>query len=521
MRNSPKEVFRGGWEELANAIHTPNISSVLPNVIDFKMRPDGSQIIVLEPTQLGVYDLAIPYDISSHGAINSTINFVNALGFDVKNDGSVIYFVNAISTSQFNLNTPWDPSSINFPSFESIVINIPNISAITFSRDGDFFFVVDTVSGITRFPLPIPFDITSNVSNALLYNFANKSDVKFKPEGDKMFVVDFDTHHIEEFVLNTLWDPSDRTFVSNIEIDETTTPTSLDVRSNGKEYFVLDTSGPNIRKYNGDQSWVGDTVSYFSNTEPGPGGFTSIRAINWKPDGTKYYLADRTGNVSNIIEFTTLHPHNQTGAVQTGIFNLTTENRITGMWWRPDGTRLYTIGLSDRIRQIDVSIPWEVSLASMSISPNIGNPGGLGLPNGIFFKFENGQETRMYISGASSPDFVKQFDLTTPGDITGLILVGTLDVELTASNPQDLVMKLDGKQLYLISLGMDIVARFVLSIPWDVTSTLLPVDSVNIAPLEINGTGMFIRQHDGKKLYIVGTTNLSVISYDMSINLVP
>lgn len=534
MNNSPKQVFKGGWEELANAVHTSNKGTI--TIVNFSkdifIKPDGTMLFATRDNVVEAYTMSRPYDVSTISGVIATFTITedsDPHGIAFAPDGTSMIIAGRTTKTlyQYFFLIPWDiTTTVPLVTTMSLSTLSVFVGQCEFSRDGDFVFVNDNTT-IHSFPLPLTFDIVSNVTTTTFTpsGFPSLLSFSFKPEGDKMYIYDEGDTLLSEYNLPTINDITTAVLTGKSINLQTAlnvlSPTLFTFfRSNGNELFVLDENLSDIYKMHSQERWDIPNLSYFSNIEPIPVAFADVKAVNWKPDGTKYYIADKTGNVSNIIEFTTLHPHNQTGAVQTAIFEITDENRITGMWWRPDGTRVYTIGLSDRVRQINVPIPWDVS--SM-VNPTISvAPGGLGLPNGIFFKTVNGVETRMYISGNANPDFVKQFDLTTPGNIQGgLTLSGTLDVDLTATNPMDLVFKLDGKQLYVITPVMDIVVRFVLSIPWDVTSTTLPADSLDISAEEIGGSGLFIRQHDGKKLYIVGVGADSVISYDMSINLVP
>lgn len=529
MRNSAKQVFKGGWEELANAIHTDNVGSFPTSAFQksYFIKPDGTLIFVIKDTIVEVHAMSIPYDVSTIGAVVATFPITvdsSPSGIAFTPDGSSMIVSGQTNKIlyQFTLPTPWDVTSIvAAPTTMSLSVMGTFIRECMFSRDGDFVFVNDSVE-IFSFPLPTPFDITSNVSNTKFTPpaFPDFLSFFFKPEGDKLYIYDSNTGDLTEYDLPTINDittatPTGKTITDLHDlIGIASSSLFLFFRSNGMELFALDESLNDIYKLHLDESWDITTASYFSNINAIP--TADPRTISWKPDGSKYFIGDH--NADTIAEFTTLHPWNQTGATQTASFPIAAiQNRITGMWWNLDGTHCYIIGLqSDRVNRLNVSTPWDVSTMS---NPGISIvPTNLQFPTGICL---NKDESKVYISNNSSPDTINEYELITPGDITTISFIDSLDVSTipTAVQPQDLILKSDEKMIYVASITQDRISRF----SWDsgTISNAVFEDFLDISAEETIVMGLFIRQHDGKKLYIVGSDSLNVISYDMSINLVP
>jgi len=86
------------------------------------------------------------------------------------------------------------------------------------------------------------------------------------------------------------------------------------------------------------------------------------------------------------------------------------EAAITGMFIKPDGTRLYIVGeVSDTVYQYDLSVPWEIGSASGNGSPPVSlsvNPPEV-VPEGIWFKSDG---TKMWMIGQGN-DTIYEYDL--------------------------------------------------------------------------------------------------------------
>ena len=93
MNNSPLQVFKGGWEELENAIHTTNKTNLI-SFRSFTLSPDESELYVLTSTNVETYPLNTPGILDSRGSLTRTFPHLitNPKGIKFKtDDGKKIY----------------------------------------------------------------------------------------------------------------------------------------------------------------------------------------------------------------------------------------------------------------------------------------------------------------------------------------------------------------------------------------------------------------------------------------------
>ena len=112
-------------------------------------------------------------------------------------------------------------------------------------------------------------------------------------------------------------------------------------------------------------------------------------------------------------------------------------------------------------------------------------------------------------------DEIFEYDMGTPYDIANASLTSTTAMPVTTLS--GIFFRLDGRKLYICDRGgVDLVLLFDLSTPWDV-STFVLQGTLDVEAQETNLRSLFIREVDGKKLYVVGTNIDTLFSYDMSL----
>ncbi len=517
MTNNSIQVFKGGWEELQNAVFTDNQSLISSSPKGHFIKPDGTALFVTSGDVVEKYPMSIPWDVNTLGAIVDTFTITEDAdphGIDFKPDGTKMIIVgnNTSILYEYTLVTPWEPSSIiAAPVTLSLLLPANSALECRFSRDGDFVFVTDD-SDVNSFPLPTPYDITSNVSTTTFAPVlsGDVDGIAFKPEGDKMYLIDDLINIVIEYDLSPVYDitsaiPSGNTFTfSTIE------PASISFRGNGVETFILDFQNSEIFRFHLDEAWDISTASLFTNA--GLLSNTNSRGINWKPDGTKFFIIDTDSN--DITEYTVTVPWNPSTPILGPTFSVAfLDTNPSALWWRPDGTRCYFLGVINKtLFQLNASTPWDVStLSDSTISFDLTPQIGTTPPTGLYIRADG---LKYYISLAD--DDVIEFDMTIPYDITSSVFQNTVFVGQNGTSLHDVFLKSDGKQLYTVMNNGDFVNRHVLSIPWDITSAVF-TDFLDISNEETSIFGLFIRQDDGKKLYIVGSFMDTVFCYNMSL----
>jgi len=514
-QNTPLQVFKGAWKELENTLLTDNDNfNTSSNAQSFFTRPDG-RLSFTTNSLVGSIDslpYTIPWDVATLGG---TVNFflitedATPRGLFFKDDGTKMFVVGQTTKSiyEYVLPVPFDVTSIvDTPVSLSLSAVTNPVNQCAFSRDGDFLYITDGTS-VYGFPLPTPWDVTSNVSNVSFTPGGgdNVDSVVFKREGDKMYLGDVAIRLITEYDLSTINDVTTATPNGNtLTTDED--PLDFTFKPTGLEFFT--TAVSTMKKYHLDVAWNIQTASYFENSLAMTS--TDVRGITWRPDGLKMYTAERDTNV--IRELSTPNPWNMSMAVAGSTFDISLiESDVSDLWWKPDGTRLYIIGdtFPFVVIQLDASTPFDVSTLSDS---GISFPLSLivaNVPAGLFFRDDG---NKMYIS--TSGGDILEFNLTA-WDITTLALLTT--VNFSPRSLQAIFFKYDGMQFYTIDLSTQTVERFILSVPWDISTASVTADMFDVsAQFPSLPFGLFVR-YDGEKMFVSGGTVTDAFSYDIQL----
>lgn len=272
------------------------------------------------------------------------------------------------------------------------------------------------------------------------------------------------------------------------------------------------------------------------------------RGLFFKPDGTKMYIGSY--NNATIVEYDCSIPWLATSATYVQDFNVGTGtgNEPHQIFFKPDGTKMYYVGLAtDEVHEYSLSTAWNISTASFVQDFSVATQEIS--PTGLFFKSDG---TKMYVCGATGDD-VNEYNLSTAWDISTATYLQNFSVSSQDAAPRSLYFKSDGTKMYISGTGSTSVYEYNLSTAWDV-STASYVQSLSvsgrttsgyafymkddgdafyigntaqsqinqfvlggfsIASQESNGRGLFFKP-DGTKMYVVGSANSTVYQYDLS-----
>ena len=193
--------------------------------------------------------------------------------------------------------------------------------------------------------------------------------------------------------------------------------------------------------------------------------------------------------------------------------SILTGDGLEGMYVRSDGAKVYTASLfsGDRIREFDLSIPWNISTLSqvngLDVSADFNYTTGVELsPDGIY----------MYVSGGQSGSYkVVTYYLGTPWNILSASKIH----ELPTNSAGGVRLKSDGTKVYILDLTTpDIIKQYDLGTPWDLStrsgSTTGQLD-VNTITGDNNLLG-FSFSDNGTKLLAIGSDVQSIFEFDLS-----
>ena len=190
-------------------------------------------------------------------------------------------------------------------------------------------------------------------------------------------------------------------------------------------------------------------------------------------------------------------------------FSFTTEeNSAWGLCIKPDGIKLYMVGISNEtVHQYTMSTAWDVSTLSYdNVSFSVANEDGS--PREVTFKPDG---TKMYIMG-SAEDKVFQYDLSTAWDLsTAAYNSVSLSVSAQDNYPTSIQFNPWGTKMFLAGSNTDKVYEYDLSTGFDLSTATYN----NVYFHTAMNVGSFAIKTDGSKLYLLSYSNDDVYTYSV------
>lgn len=246
-----------------------------------------------------------------------------------------------------------------------------------------------------------------------------------------------------------------------------------------------------------------DTVSFSVAAQDG-----TPNDVTFSADGVRMFML---GGATDIVyEYALSTPWLPSSAVLSTSFSVTAQDTApTGIFFRPDGMKLYMIGqTNDTVYQYALTSPYSVATASYE-SKSFSVAAQDITPTGIWFR-PNG--LAMYVVG-STGDSVYQYTLSTAWDVSTATFLQAFSISGQETVPNSIVLTGDGQRMFVCGQTGDDVNVYSLSTAWNIsTATFLGI--VSVSGQEATPTGIYVRP-DGSKLYVIGTTNDTVYQYSV------
>jgi len=261
-----------------------------------------------------------------------------------------------------------------------------------------------------------------------------------------------------------------------------------------------------ISDYSVLEGWDISTASYVQNflvsaQDSAPSG------LFFKPDGTKMYVLGDNGRDVNEYDLSTAWDISSASYVQNFLVSAQ-DTAPTGLSFKPDGTKMYVLGLSGRdVNEYDLSTAWDIS--SASYVQNFLVSAQDTAPYGLFFKPDG---TKMYVLGDSG-NVVNEYDLSTAWDISTASYVQNFLVSAQETAPRDIFFKPDGTKMYVLGNAGRDVNEYDLSTAWDISSASY-VQNFLVSAQDTAPTGLFFKP-DGTKMYVLGDSGNVVNEYSL------
>ena len=435
-----------------------------------------------------------------------------------KDDGTKMYVLGrfGVDINEYNLSTAWEISTASFLQLFSVSAQESAPQGLFFKPDGTKLYV--TGSGgdsVYEYNLSTAWDVsTSSFLQSISVSSQDTapSGVFFKPDGAKMYFVGGTGVDINEYNLSTAWDVTTASFVQRFSVSsQETNPQGVFFKPDGTKMYITGATGDDINEYNLSTAWDISTASFLqlfsvASQESIPNG------LFFKSDGSKMYVSGQSSdsvwayNLGTAWDISTA----SWDAPTQNYFSVVSQEIFTnGLFFKPDGTKMYIIGTSgDDVNEYNLSTAWNISTASFFQLFSVASQELT--PQGVFFKPDG---TKMYVIGTTGDD-INEYNLSTTWDVSTASFVQLLSVVTQEGNPTNLFFKPDGLKMYVVGSTGDEVNEYNLSTAWDI-STATAFQFFSVSAQETNPTGLFFKP-DGTKMYIMGTSGVDVNEYDLS-----
>jgi len=553
-------------------VTTASLAESNTSPLSLEFSTDGDALYTVENGIVYQYDMSTPWDLTTaREKPQLNINAQEGLprGIYISPDGVNLY---AIGTSadrvfQYQLRTPWSIKSGVL--VQSLLVSAQDTfpRAVQFSPDGIKMYVLgDTNDRIFEYTLSTAWNVLSAVytnQSLLLTGINGPSDFYFRADGQRLYVLsELTPRRIYRYDLSTAWNITTATLSSDFrDVDNEASPTALRFKPDGTEIYLMGATGDLVYQYTLSEPWTLNQARFSFTQEASPQGFcfgndgkflyitgtstdqihryelsvnwdisrpityldssinygtasgileTAPQSVFFKPDGLGFFIAGSA--VNTVFELSVTVPWTFQGATLVASFPVTGEGTVTGIAFKSDGTRIYVIGASsDFVRQYDLSAPWSLSsvVAAGTFSINDQDQ----VSTGVEFSTDG---TKMFMVG-SVTNRVYQYTLSTAWDITTAVYTNVtflLTQIQSSATWREIRFEPDGTQMYVIST-LNVVVGIELTIPWDLSTAVYQVKTLNVAPFDGN-PNMLEFDDIGSKLYVGGTSNDTINELNLS-----
>ena len=376
----------------------------------------------------------------------------------------------------------------------------------------------------------------------------------FKPDGTKMYMVGDLNNTVYQYSLSTSWDVSTASYdsVSFSILGQEDLPSGIFFKPDGSKMYISGQRGDDLNQYSLSTAWDISTASFDSKTLL-LNQSTNPYGCFFKPDGTKFYSVDAASNTVYQYSLSTAWDVS-TGSYDSVSFSVSAqETAATLLYFNDTGSIMYVGGqITDSLYEYSLSTAWDVSTStysgtSFSLAPQETSP------SGIFFKPDG---TKMYMVGLGNDTIYQYSTAQTTATLdlsTGSVfeLTPTSDIQVTLSNPaasgtvsgatllldqagygsydianavytgksfnlssydngqySNIFFKPDGTKLYYLGDNGNDVEQFSLSTAWDISTATPDSKTVAVSGQTSAGSDLFFSD-DGTKMYILDFANFA------------
>ena len=484
-------------------------------------KPDGTKMYMLGDVGIDIneYVLSTPWDVTTATFViaksQDSPTDSNPTGIFFKSDGLALYLIGNTNdyVNQYTLTSAWDITTASYVQRYSINAQEIASESVHFSTDGTKMYVIGTGGDdVNEYTLSTAWNVLTASYTRVFSVAAQETNPKtlfFKPDGTKMYVSG-NTRKIYEYTLTTPWDVSSASYTqSSVDLNEHISLTVEEIffKPDGTEMYVVSNLTDIVCTFIVQTPWDVSTLSlkrpsHFASLARQ---FSDAHDVFFHPDGTKMYAI---GQVSDAVAYYELAEPWSIGTSRyvTEFSIESQETTPTGLFFKPDGTKMYVVGSSsDRVHEYTLTTSWNISTATyvqnFSVSLQEATPNALAFSSDGF---------KLYILGSSGDD-VNEYVLNTAWDISTASFVQLFSIAGQETTPTGMFFKPDGTKMYLVGSTGDDVNEYLLTTAWNISSAVY-VQNFSVAAQETSPTGIFFKP-DGTRMYITGSSSDAVYEY--------
>lgn len=525
---------------LLNTYSTSGKSTAVPSGIDFSA--DGSYMYVTDSTTdtITQYTLSTPWslaNVSVTARLGSATDSV-ITGVFFKSDGLKMYTIGSTGDAiyEYELSTAWDITTAIYTDKLFVGYEDATPEGLFLKPDGTHvYFVGRSVDRVFEYTLQTPWSISTVAKSFYdLYRYTPfPRSISFTPDGKNMYSLSYTKNRVTQYTLSTAWDINTLSYVTYVNVGSNDiTPEGLKFSPDGSKMYVIGSTSDSVFEYILSPEWDISTATYFTSYYIGAYE-TAPTDIAFKYDGSVMYVVGTTGD--DITEFNL----ESSNLVIDGTLELNAGAEINGSLLVTEKITTYgnietnkltasRLELSDNLRAngVIVNSSWNIEDATIDLKRSTNYPNFYigdkeASVQSLYMKPDG---TRIFVLGSTSDD-VHEYQLNPAYDITSAVFVRTKSVnENVGGSPVGLNFKSDGTKMYILTQDSTNCGVFTYSLnpAWDIsTATYTPSYTVTPQTLDISGqettaSGMYFKQDDGKKLYVVGTSGDDVTQYNLT-----
>jgi hypothetical protein len=312
----------------SNALRVTQTGSGNALLVEDAANPDGSPFVI---------------DASGNVGIGLT---APAYGFNSRKDTTISDVQMASATYD----------SVSF----SVSAQEADPNAVFFSPDGRNMYVMGPAGDdVNQYILSTAWTVSS-ATYVRVFSVSSQDSAPvglyFREDGLKMYIVGQTNDTVYQYALTSPWDISTASYESKSfsVAGQDITPAGIYFRDNGTRMFMVGSTGDAVYQYNLATAWDVSTASYIQSFSVASQEVTP-QDISFVNDGTRMFILGSNDDDITIYNLTTPWDISTASYSSTQFSVASQENAPTGLYVRPDGLKMYVVGLTnDTVYQYSV-----------------------------------------------------------------------------------------------------------------------------------------------------------------------